>query len=366
MNMDESIEEVSEKVIRDCLRLDEGDQLVIGAYNLTQSELEFLSILGKECNKIGAVPAIVVRPDSYVKKSVKEVKKEYLMNEPSHLVELFRNSDAHLGLTIWAGKGGVEVDTDKKRAFDTRMQKIREPIVENELKTINLYIPSRSFARESDHSYEELLGMMLKAINIDYQELSKRSELIKDKLEKGDTIKIVTSKGTDISFEIDERKVGIEDGRLTEEKLEEGTHFGELPTGEVFTTPIEDSVEGTAFFEKPTESDELRGLKLKFEDGKITEYEVKEGKIFFEDKVENATGDKKKIGEFAIGTNPNVEFDFPILKEKARGTIHLALGNNTHLGGENESSLHWDLVMNEPTVYVDDEMLLEEGELAIE
>lgn len=364
--MESEIEEVSKKVLRDCLRLTEGDKLVIGAYNLTQSELKFLPYLGKECNKIGAVPAIVARPDSYVKKSVKEVKKEYLMNEPSHLVELFRNSDAHLGLTIWTGEGDVNLDPKKKRAFDTRMQKIREPIVENELKNIQLYLPSRSFAKESEYSYKELLEMMLKAINIDYQELYKRSKLIKDKLEKGDTIRIVTSKGTDISFQIGERKVGVEDGILTDEKLEEGIHFGEIPTGEVFTTPIEDSIEGTAFFEQPSESDKLHALKLKFEEGKVTEYEVREGIRFFEDKLENATGDKKKVGEFAIGTNPNVGFDFPILKEKARGTIHLALGNNTHLGGENKSSLHWDLVMDKPTVYVDDEMLLDEGELLIE
>lgn len=54
-------------------------------------------------------------------------------------------------------------------------------------------------------------------------------------------------------------------------------------------------------------------------------------------RIEQATGDRDRIAEFAIGLNPGV----PSRSEKALGSIHIAIGKNNHIGGRNENSLHW-------------------------
>lgn len=80
--------------------------------------------------------------------------------------------------------------------------------------------------------------------------------------------------------------------------------------------------------------------------------------------IENSQGDKEVIGEFGIGINPEVKkaIGYTITDEKIIGSIHIAIGENRMFGGENESSLHWDLVMLDPSFEVDGTGVMENGE----
>ncbi|MFW9876779.1 MAG: aminopeptidase [Candidatus Thorarchaeota archaeon] len=120
-----------------------------------------------------------------------------------------------------------------------------------------------------------------------------------------------------------------------------------LPDGEVFTSPIEDSVNGYITFTYPSVymGNEIENICLEFKNGKVVHSTANKGEKFLHEilKIENAN----KLGEFAIGNNfgitqftKNMLFD-----EKIGGTIHVALGNGPkETGSKNECTIHWDIL----------------------
>ena len=120
-----------------------------------------------------------------------------------------------------------------------------------------------------------------------------------------------------------------------------------MPSGEVFTSPIEDSVEGTVFFDYPTRmfGKDLRGIKLEVKKGEIVYYSAEEGQEVL-DKVFAIPG-TRRFGEIAIGTNNNIRqaTNNILFDEKIGGTVHMAVGQSyKQCGGKNESDIHWDLI----------------------
>jgi aminopeptidase len=147
----------------------------------------------------------------------------------------------------------------------------------------------------------------------------------------------------------------VEDGVISDGDMAQGIYYAEIPTGEVFVAPVENSAEGKAVF-----PDVLEGrLELAFKGGKVIDARSKNVRIFWK-RLKQATGERDRIAEFAIGLNPGV----PLNDEKALGSIHIAIGKNNHIGGKNESSLHWDMIMPKPTIRVDGSLIMENGHIA--
>ncbi|GAB4320412.1 MAG: aminopeptidase [Promethearchaeota archaeon] len=141
-----------------------------------------------------------------------------------------------------------------------------------------------------------------------------------------------------------------------------------LPDGEVFTGPVEDSVEGTIRFTFPVlhKGHTVRDARLTFREGRVVEATAAEGEDYFKSLVAVEGGDR--VGEFAFGTNYAIDrFTRNILfDEKMGGTIHLALGLGFPATGSlNKSSIHIDLIkdMSAPgaRAYVDGELFYEGG-----
>lgn len=141
-----------------------------------------------------------------------------------------------------------------------------------------------------------------------------------------------------------------------------------LPDGEVFTGPIETSVEGTIRFSFPAS---IRGrqaedVRLRFEAGEVVEATASRGEDFLREMIGMDNG-ARRVGEFAFGLNEAVtEYTGSLLlDEKIGGTIHLALGRSVPgTGGENLSALHWDMVCDLRAggeVYADGELVYRDG-----
>jgi aminopeptidase len=168
-----------------------------------------------------------------------------------------------------------------------------------------------------------------------WQEFSARQSGYVDYLGAHDTIRVV-GPDTDITMRTAGRRWISADGHLN------------FPDGEVFTGPIEDSVNGTIRYTFPTVfmGREAEDVQLWFEDGRVTRWEAKRGKPLLDHLLTMDDG-ARRLGEFAIGTNYAVPvFTKSILfDEKIGGTCHLAVGRSIPLtGGRNESNLHWDMV----------------------
>jgi aminopeptidase len=141
-----------------------------------------------------------------------------------------------------------------------------------------------------------------------------------------------------------------------------------LPDGEVFTGPVETSVEGTIRFTFPAT---VRGrmaedVRLRFEGGEVVEATARRGEEFLREMIGMDAG-ARRAGEFAFGLNEAVT-DYTgslLLDEKIGGSVHLALGRSVPgTGGENMSGLHWDMVCDlrrGGEVYADGELVYRDG-----
>lgn len=197
-------------------------------------------------------------------------------------------------------------------------------------------------------------------LNADYPYIKKVSEKYADLLSKGSTVRITTEKGTDITLSIEGRDAHADTGLLTEKGA-----LGNLPAGEAYIAPIEDKgtgkivVDGTIAYVGPVEDD----ITLDVKDGEIVDISGGKSaaalKEFLADKDENSKG----LAEFGIGTNPGAKIiGHPLVDEKVWGTIHIAFGMNASMGGTRQSNIHYDCIINAPTVWIDDLKIMEKGE----
>jgi aminopeptidase len=140
-----------------------------------------------------------------------------------------------------------------------------------------------------------------------------------------------------------------------------------FPDGEIFTSPVEDSVDGWVRFKYPAifDGNEVEDIELWFEQGRVIQGKAGKNQAFLTGLLDTDPG-ARYLGEWGIGTNygitrftKNMLFD-----EKLGGTIHLALGLGfPEAGGSNESGLHWDMLcdMADAEVTIDGELFYQNG-----
>jgi aminopeptidase len=121
-----------------------------------------------------------------------------------------------------------------------------------------------------------------------------------------------------------------------------------MPDGEFFTGPVEDSVEGEVSFSFPAMygGREVAGVKLRFEGGKVVDASAERGEDFLLEMLDTDDG-SRTLGELGIGTNYGIATGTKeiLLDEKIGGTVHLAVGMSyPETGGSNSSAVHWDMV----------------------
>lgn len=189
-------------------------------------------------------------------------------------------------------------------------------------------------------------------------EVRKNQQHIVDYLNKADHIRY-KGDNFDISFNVKGRTWINSDGRTN------------MPSGEVFTGPIEDSVNGVVHFAYPSiyMGKEVEGITLWVKDGYIEKWEAKKGQELL-DKIFEIKG-ARRFGEVAIGTNyqiqqptKNILFD-----EKIGGTIHMAIGQSYPItGAKNQSPIHWDMIAemkHNAEIVADGEVIYKDGQFII-
>jgi aminopeptidase len=165
--------------------------------------------------------------------------------------------------------------------------------------------------------------------------------------------------GTDITFGTAGRRWINSDGQTN------------MPSGEVYTSPVEDSADGVVHFTYPCiyQGHTVEGVTLWVRDGYVERWEAKQGKDFL-DRIFDIPG-TRRFGEAAIGTNyginrmtKNILFD-----EKIGGTIHMAIGQSyLQAGGKNESVVHWDMITDMTSggqIFADGTLIYQDGKFLI-
>jgi aminopeptidase len=173
------------------------------------------------------------------------------------------------------------------------------------------------------------------------------------------TIQVI-GKETDLHLSIAGRNFENCDGKMN------------IPDGEVFTGPVEDSMEGNVYFSYPAiyGGREVTGVRLTFEKGIVVKATAEKNQEFLIKTIATDDG-SKRVGEFAIGTNEGIkQFTREILfDEKIGGSFHMALGSGyPETGSTNESAIHWDMVCDlrdGGEIRVDDTLFYKNGKFVI-
>jgi aminopeptidase len=202
--------------------------------------------------------------------------------------------------------------------------------------------PTSAYASEAEMSladYEDFYYAACLADALDplvaWQRASEETGRLAEWIEGHEEVR-VTAPGTDITLGIAGRKFIPCDGRHN------------MPDGEFFTGPIEDSVEGEARFHLPAVigGREVSGVRLRFEAGRVVDASAERGEEYLTALLDTDEG-ARRLGELGIGTNYEIDRGTRevLLDEKIGGTVHMALGTSyPESGGENESAVHTDLV----------------------
>ena len=196
----------------------------------------------------------------------------------------------------------------------------------------------------------------LGALQADYERVSEITDQADKLLEDVKEVKIESPSGTDLKVKLGDKLIPAKG------MIHESGEFSNLPEGEVFTAPID--ANGIMVIDNFVTEGE--GTKVKVENGNVTEIiEGENGEKMREaiEEIENG----ENIAEFGFGTNPKAEVIGNVLQdEKVLGTVHIAIGNSMPFsekeGNAKDSDIHWDNVIENPTVWFDGKKVLDQGE----
>ena len=203
-------------------------------------------------------------------------------------------------------------------------------------------LPTPALAQQARMATRDYAAFVNRALFLDrpdpvraWTELSERQDELVARLTTATEIRIEAD-GTDLTVNVAGRTWINSDGRRN------------MPSGEVFTGPHEDSANGTVRFTVPTgpRGVTVTGVELAFRDGEVVRARAQQGDEYLQAALETDPG-ARRLGELGIGTNEGI--DRPtghiLLDEKMAGTVHLALGRSyPETGATNVSALHWDLI----------------------
>jgi len=192
---------------------------------------------------------------------------------------------------------------------------------------------------------------------VDLVQMKARTNMFADILDRGRQVLLTSKGGTSLAFSIAER---VAHGRKAS-VFDQPGYWGNIPCGEAFIAPVEDSVNGTLVIDASIAGIGLvdRNTTFRIEKGKVVDIIGGSAARRFEVLLDDSS--KRQVAEFGIGTNDKAEITGTTLEdEKVLGTCHIAFGNNKFFGGTNEVDFHMDCVMRAPTVVVDGQIIMGE------
>ena len=170
----------------------------------------------------------------------------------------------------------------------------------------------------------------------------------------------IEADGTDLTLSVEGRTWINSDGRRN------------MPSGEVFTGPHEDSAEGRIRYTVPSSPRgvAVEGIELEFREGRVVSARAERGQDYLEATLATDEG-ASRLGEIGIGTNFGIEraVGAILFDEKIGGTVHLAVGRSyPETGGTNQSAVHWDMICDlrsGGTLYADGEPVQRDGRFLV-
>lgn len=362
--MDNRITKHAEVLLKYSLDLKEGEKIVIVGDVATMPLIKESYRLAVE---LGALPQAIINSEELKEILLKGGSEEQIKYVPDSVKKVFETADVLLSLF-----GGLNtrmlsnVNPEKLKLSAQGSSEITriffERIAKKEVRWCGTMFPNQANAQEANMSISEYENFVYEAGHIDkkdpmaeWKKIEKKQKDICKILNDKKYLRIV-SKDTDLKMSIKGRKWVNCCGRVN------------FPDGEVFTGPVEDSVEGHIRFSFPGiyGGREIEDIQLTFERGKVIKATAAKGQELLIQLLETDKG-ARFVGEIAAGTNYNIEkfTRHMLFDEKIGGTVHLAIGRSIPESlGKNQSAIHWDMLCDMKKggkIFADGELIYQNG-----
>lgn len=202
---------------------------------------------------------------------------------------------------------------------------------------------------------------MERTLNADYQEIAKRSTRLAEMVNRGKTARVTTPAGTDITMSIEGRECHADTGLV-----HNPGDFSNLPAGEAYIAPMEGTANGIIVVDGSMVGKVKEPIRIVVKDGFATGITGGSSAEELERMIEPFGQPGRNVAELGIGTNHKARIVGSVLEdEKVMGTVHMALGDNKSMGGKVSVQSHLDGILLKPTLWIDEEKIMEDGELRI-
>lgn len=321
--------------------------------------------------RAGGNPMLLISDEQMGRTFLRDANDDQLNWISPTTMQFYEEGDVFISLRSTTNTRAM-TNIDAKRA--QQVQAARRPIMktymqrsaEGSFRWVLTQYPTEASAQEGNMSLEEYEDFVFGATYCDREdpvaEWMRISALQAQKVDwlKGKREVVCQGPNIDLRLSIEERAFINADG----------TH--NMPDGEIFTGPVEDSVNGWVRFSYPSivQGRAVSGIELRFEDGKVVEASAEQNDDLLQAQLNTDAG-ARYLGEFAIGTNFGIQqFTGNILfDEKIGGTVHMAIGAGyPETGSKNESAVHWDMICDmrhDSEIHVDGTLFYQNGEFVV-
>jgi len=356
---DPRVEAYAKLLVETCIDVQPGWQVIVRAGVLARPLIEAISaLLGRK----GAYVLTRVSPGG-VGTNVEWAAEAPpdLLSKPAPL-EAYTWENAEALISIEAPENTRELGSlseERLALVQSAWRPIVERLLSNEMKWVGCQFPTPALAQDAGVSLTDFSDFLYGACLLDWDAERERMSRYAELFDAAEEVRIVGT-DTDLRLSLAGRGTVVDAG---------GSN---MPGGEFYCCPVEDSAEGTiAFSEFPAVhlGREVKGATLRFDGGRVVDASAQTEEEFLLTMLDLDDG-SRRLGELGIGCNPgitrhlrNTAFD-----EKIDGTVHLALGNGLpQAGGTNVSQIHWDIVKDlhrGGRIELDGEIVQEKGRWA--
>lgn len=349
-----------------CIQVNPEDRILIQAHTPAIPMLEHLA---RAILRADGIPILLLNDNSFIEAVMEEGDEGQFRGVLSLMRFAYESFEGRISVlsdqnTRRVGHIDPESMTDFQRAISSILESQFEREAIGDFKRVTTIYPTNAFAQEAGMGTSEFSRLVFNACHLTesdedpveyWQAKGERDTALAEVLTGGSRVTL-RSPNCDLAFSIEGMRFVADDGRVN------------MPGGEIYTSPVKESVNGWIKFSIPVSFGTLlSGVELSFKDGRIEDLKAERGENHLHALIETDEG-SKYLGEFGIGTNNGIPKPTGniLLDEKIQGTIHLALGRAyKQTGGTNESGIHLDLITDmsdDSEIEIDGKVIYKDGD----
>ncbi|NJN82926.1 MAG: aminopeptidase [Caldilineaceae bacterium] len=321
--------------------------------------------------RAGGHPSVTLLSDSIDEVILREASAEQLGWVSPFEEKMARDMDVRIIIRAPSNTRSLTgMDPSRQNTYQNAQRKFLPTYLERtaagQHRWVGTLYPCDAYAQEADMSLREYEDFVYAATYADQADPVQHWCAIHDMQQRlidwldGKHAVVVRGPDIDMQLSIEGRTFVNSDGKRN------------MPSGEIYTGPVEESVNGWVRFSYPAirGGREVSGVEFEFSDGKVVTARAEKNEAYLLDQLETDDG-SRYLGEFAFGTNYQIQrFTKNILyDEKIGGTLHMAVGSGyPETGSRNRSAVHWDFICNmrhDSEVWIDGELFYKNGKFQV-